>query len=423
MSSYLISVSQGTGCYRHIRIAASATLYRLHKAILDAFEFEDDHEHAFFMDNRLWSEDDCFVSSKLHPEDRVTRRCKLENLDLCEGDRFKYLFDYGEEWTFQCRVLRILDEATAKPVIVKSVGEAPWQYPEWDDDDEVEPGPDPQEIEKMLAQLPLDKETIHCLRQYFDAAANLYGVIPVSKLLDIYNSQNEPVPAETFYRLAQILRCEENEYFVLSRQEVKKGECGAKPEEYEVIADYLLAYGVEHYFEFVRDQGKKPYKILPREEFLCYAQVETFPGNLQSDAMLNYLRKRKNDLSFPPEKVCQMIRLMLNIGYEMKEALEQLAKNGLQFRSIEDFDTFMRLYQDMSNHTRMQVNRGFTPFELIRESGGGPLAKARVLENQISIFNEPGLLKNGQADREKVGRNDPCPCGSGLKYKMCCGKA
>ncbi len=25
--------------------------------------------------------------------------------------------------------------------------------------------------------------------------------------------------------------------------------------------------------------------------------------------------------------------------------------------------------------------------------------------------------------RDKVGRNDPCPCGSGKKYKKCCGKA
>ncbi|MDD2533568.1 MAG: SEC-C metal-binding domain-containing protein [Eubacteriales bacterium] len=24
--------------------------------------------------------------------------------------------------------------------------------------------------------------------------------------------------------------------------------------------------------------------------------------------------------------------------------------------------------------------------------------------------------------REKIGRNDPCPCGSGKKYKACCGK-
>jgi uncharacterized protein YecA (UPF0149 family) len=25
-------------------------------------------------------------------------------------------------------------------------------------------------------------------------------------------------------------------------------------------------------------------------------------------------------------------------------------------------------------------------------------------------------------DAPKVGRNDPCPCGSGKKYKKCCGK-
>ncbi|MFR6395306.1 MAG: SEC-C metal-binding domain-containing protein [Oscillospiraceae bacterium] len=23
---------------------------------------------------------------------------------------------------------------------------------------------------------------------------------------------------------------------------------------------------------------------------------------------------------------------------------------------------------------------------------------------------------------QKIGRNDPCPCGSGKKYKNCCGR-
>ena len=27
----------------------------------------------------------------------------------------------------------------------------------------------------------------------------------------------------------------------------------------------------------------------------------------------------------------------------------------------------------------------------------------------------------GRAKSPKVGRNDPCPCGSGRKYKRCCG--
>ena len=27
-----------------------------------------------------------------------------------------------------------------------------------------------------------------------------------------------------------------------------------------------------------------------------------------------------------------------------------------------------------------------------------------------------------QVNKNKIGRNDPCPCGSGKKYKNCCGK-
>ena len=30
--------------------------------------------------------------------------------------------------------------------------------------------------------------------------------------------------------------------------------------------------------------------------------------------------------------------------------------------------------------------------------------------------------KAGEVQVQKIGRNDPCPCGSGKKYKKCCGK-
>ena len=34
---------------------------------------------------------------------------------------------------------------------------------------------------------------------------------------------------------------------------------------------------------------------------------------------------------------------------------------------------------------------------------------------------KPRKVKPGQLIREgKIGRNDPCPCGSELKYKKCC---
>ncbi len=35
---------------------------------------------------------------------------------------------------------------------------------------------------------------------------------------------------------------------------------------------------------------------------------------------------------------------------------------------------------------------------------------------------EERKLQPMRRDAEKVGRNDPCPCGSGKKYKHCCGQ-
>ena len=35
----------------------------------------------------------------------------------------------------------------------------------------------------------------------------------------------------------------------------------------------------------------------------------------------------------------------------------------------------------------------------------------------------PGKVETFRREAPKVGRNDPCPCGSGKKFKRCCGKA
>lgn len=37
-------------------------------------------------------------------------------------------------------------------------------------------------------------------------------------------------------------------------------------------------------------------------------------------------------------------------------------------------------------------------------------------------FTNGEMVKPKPAVSSKVGRNEPCPCGSGLKYKKCCGK-
>ena len=39
-----------------------------------------------------------------------------------------------------------------------------------------------------------------------------------------------------------------------------------------------------------------------------------------------------------------------------------------------------------------------------------------------AIDNLIEKLEKDMESKKKIGRNDPCPCGSGLKYKKCCGK-
>ena len=60
--------------------------------------------------------------------------------------------------------------------------------------------------------------------------------------------------------------------------------------------------------------------------------------------------------------------------------------------------------------------------------GAAPAARAAADKNASDVVSEAAQAAENQAKAKpvrtgpKVGRNDPCPCGSGKKYKQCCGK-
>ena len=43
-------------------------------------------------------------------------------------------------------------------------------------------------------------------------------------------------------------------------------------------------------------------------------------------------------------------------------------------------------------------------------------------ENLNNLDNDTVRKETVKKDGPSIGRNDPCPCGSGKKYKQCCGK-
>ena len=66
---------------------------------------------------------------------RISYKMPLGRLGLEKGDKFKYLFDFGDEWRFQCRVMQELEEKTRYFRVIKAVGDPPAQYPDWDDEE------------------------------------------------------------------------------------------------------------------------------------------------------------------------------------------------------------------------------------------------------------------------------------------------
>lgn len=427
MGSYVISVSAGTGCYRHIQISKSATLYRLHKAIISAFDFEDDHAHAFFMDNHYWSGYAAFFSMKMHGDERLTKSYKLEKLNLSKGDQFKYVFDFGDEWRFQCKVLRELDEQLDVPRVIRSVGESPEQYPEWDEEewedaDEEEPLTREQ-IDALYEKLPLSKAEVDLIHTYMDAAARLYGLISLAKLRDIYNGQNTPVDPVTFIQVATLLACEKNDYEIIERTDVPSNTPEEVLEAGEVAADYLFVEDPESSLRDLRCQQKgKPYKILPKAGFLKYADPDYYPVTPARTAMLKYLQRRAAKLTLPVEDFCTAIQEIIVIDAPMQEVINIVEAEGLVFNKHWDIGEFAALYKDLNNTTHKHANCGHTPNEMLAMSDKGRKLTERIAPvGQMSLFDEPEekpklTLVGGPS------RNAPCPCGSGRKYKNCCGK-
>jgi preprotein translocase subunit SecA len=72
------------------------------------------------------------------------------------------------------------------------------------------------------------------------------------------------------------------------------------------------------------------------------------------------------------------------------------------------------------------VQKLFT-VEIAREAAAQELElqqphSQRMVLSHGSENVEATRVSQARRQGEKIGRNDPCPCGSGKKYKRCCGK-
>ena len=102
-------------------------------------------------------------------------------------------------------------------------------------------------------------------------------------------------------------------------------------------------------------------------------------------------------------------------GYGQKNPLQEYQKEGFE------------MFEEMIHRIQEDVVQKLFTVEIARESVAQEveMQQPRPQRMVLSRGNESvQSVPASQARRqgEKVGRNDPCPCGSGKKYKRCCGK-
>lgn len=145
--------------WREIAVAANQTLEDLGAAIPLAFGFYDAHLWSFFLNGRAWDrtteyalegEPDLFDEPPTHAAGQVAIR-DVPFPGASGKKEFLFLFDYGDEWHFGVKLMRLsptLEPRGRYPKVVAQAGTAPPQYPDEEDlEDEDEEESEESELD------------------------------------------------------------------------------------------------------------------------------------------------------------------------------------------------------------------------------------------------------------------------------------
>jgi preprotein translocase subunit SecA len=154
--------------------------------------------------------------------------------------------------------------------------------------------------------------------------------------------------------------------------------------------------------------------------------------SLTKEKLIDYILDKANEIysmkeqEFGEETFREIERIVLLQIVDSKwmdhiDAMDQL-KQGIGLRSMGQEDP-VRAYQiegfDMFEEMTTSIWEDTVQF-LFHAAKSKPVERKRVA-NPLGIGNSEGAKKPVVNKTKKVGRNDPCPCGSGKKYKKCCG--
>ena len=200
-----------------------------------------------------------------------------------------------------------------------------------------------------------------------------------------------------------------------------------------------------HHIEDLVKSHLYPEEVLTEEDYkdiLEFANENLLKKDLkikdingkEANELIDYLSKKVIDeyeekIKDIPEEVCNefekviTLQVLDNYWTEHINTMSHL-REGIHLRGYAQEDP-LRAYTmegfDMFDQMLQNIDKDVSIFLLkaeIRQNIERKEKPKKLLTNDT----EEKKAKKRPIKKNKIGRNDPCPCGSGKKYKQCCGK-
>ena len=181
-------------------------------------------------------------------------------------------------------------------------------------------------------------------------------------------------------------------------------------EDYKDIREFVNENLLKNDLEEKEVNGKQPEELI---DFICKRVIEEYEDKIKDIP---------EEVSQEFEKVITL-QVVDNYWMEHINTMSHL-REGIHLRGYAQEDP-LRAYTmegfDLFDSMLQKIDKDISIF----------LLKAEIRQNIERKENTKKISTNDSEDKvekkkpkktKKVGRNDPCPCGSGKKYKQCCGK-
>ncbi|MDO4272880.1 MAG: SEC-C metal-binding domain-containing protein [Eubacteriales bacterium] len=234
---------------------------------------------------------------------------------------------------------------------------------------------------------------------YLNGAADLYGVCPMSRALEIYTKYTgKHVEEMTMYSFCELIPDNKKNFIYDGVQLVHKFHSDKQRLE-----------------ELKKEQKDKPFYMPTKKEIELLGREDYLPFDYYMEDLCEFAYYELDLEHEDAEYLCKQIQRMFRAGLSVDDVVEQMEEDCILELPVHTRQ--MRKYlSQVREHTRKRADRGNLPVEPASEKGKPESGFIPFNHQKENIVDFPVDVK------KKIYPNDPCPCGSGKKYKKCCGR-